>query len=68
VALTADVIYQAVETFIVSDGSKPVTIHKGDLRLGVKTEAANSEPYWIAAGSTDAEVRAARIAAGLEGE
>ena len=64
-ALTAGALYEALTTFNVSDGSHQVTIHKGDIRLGAKTEAANSETYWILAGSTEAEKVAARIAAGI---
>ncbi len=63
-ALQAAVIYEALTSFVVSDGSKPVAIRKGDLRLGAKTEAANSEGLWIAAGSTEAEKIAALRAAG----
>jgi hypothetical protein len=65
-ALTAGTLYEALDTFVVSDGSKLVTIKQGDLRLGAKQEAINSEVHWIAAGSTDAEKLAARRAANLE--
>lgn len=64
-ALTGGTLYRAITSFYVSDGSKSVAILKGDLRLGSKQEAINSEPYWIAAGATQAEEQAARVTAGL---
>jgi hypothetical protein len=63
-ALTGGTLYVCIQTHTVTFSGTTYTNQQGDLRLGAAEETASNQ-FWVAAGSSEAQIRTARVSAGL---